>query len=393
HVHVDPSSGEENPLTSSPALGDIDNDGNLDIAVGGASGHLYVLNGRGESLPGFSDGPGEPYRAIGPSESRLGSPILANLDGDPRPEVIVGDNMGNVYAVHHDGSIMGGFPYRMSGGLIGHGLAAWDIDRDGYQNLVIQSSKSTSLVVLDFPGSPFHAEIPSENPWPQFRRDARNTGAMSGGEIVTPVLSLTVEAQTTGPLEVDLRWRCEYAVSSFSLLRFLAPQSASGSVTPPGPVTDWEPVGAWAIDELRESPGCFHVKDQPSEAGKWLYRVEAKDAAGAILLRGETSVNVGGLPRTFRLLPPQPNPFSGDVRIVCDLPSPGLYEVQVVTVDGRLMRRLFRGPAGPGRLELLWCGDAEDGSIAPQGVYFVRASVDGEKRRVQKLTLLHQRRR
>jgi hypothetical protein len=296
--------------------------------------------------------------------------------------------MGNVHAIRHDGSIMGGFPYQIPEGRIGQGLAAWDIDRDGCQNLVIQPAGSTSVVVLDFPGSPFHPENPSENPWPQFRRDARNTGAMSGGEIITPVLTLALEARTVGPLEVELRWECTYAVSTFSLLRRLAPEAASGPAAAPGPVADWEPVGAWDTDQVRESPDRFHVKDQVSEAGIWRYRVEAKGATGAILLSGETTVNVGGSPRIFRLLSPQPNPSSGTVRIVCNLPSQGLYEIMVVTVGGRLMRRLFRGPAGPGQLELRWSGDAEDGSVAPPGVYFVRASLDDRKQTARKFILL-----
>jgi hypothetical protein len=110
----------EGPLNSSPAIGDIDGDERLDIAVAGGEGSLYVVDGRtGAALAGFVESTNNRYKQVAPTTARLGCPILADLDGveestptGPQrlPEIVIGDNTGKVYALRRDGSGMNGFP-------------------------------------------------------------------------------------------------------------------------------------------------------------------------------------------------------------------------------------------------------------------------------------------
>jgi outer membrane protein assembly factor BamB len=105
-------------VRSSPALGDIDNDGKLEVVVGSDDHKIYALNGENGSLL-WSYSTGYFVRS---------SPSLGDIDNDGKLEVVVGSGDGNVYAL------------------------------------------ST--------GSPVPS--PSLLPWPKFRHDVKNTGKWTG---------------------------------------------------------------------------------------------------------------------------------------------------------------------------------------------------------------------
>ncbi len=371
----------ESPLNSSPAIGDVDGDGDLDIAVAGGKGYLYVVNGRdGGALPGFIEAPNERYRRVAPASTRLGSPILADLDGvvdkatgKRLPEIIIGDFLGTVYALRSDGEGMNGFPFSVPGGKIGIGLAAWDIDRDGFQNLVIQADKVQELQVLDFNTCPFDPDDAVANPWPAFRHDPRNTGSVYEPPGPTPVEVLALEAQA-GPDGIALRFRTELNVRTFVLLR----AEESGG--------DWVTVGEWAAEEAAEEPGAFVLRDTPP-AGTWRYRIDAYDFGGEIRLSGETVVTAGAS-LAFRLHPARPNPFNPHTLFKLDLPRTTECDLRVVDPSGRTVRRLLAGRFGPGTVESVWDGNNDAGRPVGSGVFFVRASAEGLGDAVQKVVLL-----
>jgi len=70
---------------------------------------------------------------------------------------------------------------------------------------------------------------------------------------------------------------------------------------------------------------------------------------------------------------PRPNPASGPVRLAIDVPAAGELAVDVLDVQGRLVKSLHRGAARPGTLALEWDGTASDGRAAGAGLFFVRA--------------------
>jgi len=96
---------------SSPAVADINGDGSLDIVVGtgnfdaGTGYAVYAWDAWGNLLPGW------PVRTGG---YVLSSPSVADLDGDGRVEVIVGCNDGKVYAMRGNGSLVAGWPVTVS---------------------------------------------------------------------------------------------------------------------------------------------------------------------------------------------------------------------------------------------------------------------------------------
>ncbi|TET17450.1 MAG: T9SS type A sorting domain-containing protein [Candidatus Cloacimonadota bacterium] len=83
------SSGDSLGFQSSITLGDLDDDGIVDILIGSLDRKIHAFNYKGEKLAGF------PLTCGGKAYS---TPCIVNLDGDPYTEIIAaGDNSG-IYA-------------------------------------------------------------------------------------------------------------------------------------------------------------------------------------------------------------------------------------------------------------------------------------------------------
>ncbi|KPK68880.1 hypothetical protein AMJ87_11280, partial [candidate division WOR_3 bacterium SM23_60] len=129
----------------SPALGDVNADGALEIVFGSraAADNLYVIDGQGSCLPGW------PHSASG---EKIGSPVLADLDGDGDLEIIIWSISADLYVLDHDASGFiseGGLLKNLPG--IAYGTpAVGDITGDGNLEIVCcGGSLGDSLYVWD----------------------------------------------------------------------------------------------------------------------------------------------------------------------------------------------------------------------------------------------------
>lgn len=107
-------------------VADVNDDGTKEILVGSGD-EVLVLRHDGRAHPGW------PKRVTGshPGTTTTGSPVVADLDGDGRVE-IVATNRHEVFAWTEDGTLLDGFPVTsavFAGG--GANLAAGDLDGDG----------------------------------------------------------------------------------------------------------------------------------------------------------------------------------------------------------------------------------------------------------------------
>lgn len=85
-----------------------------------------------------------------------------------------------------------------------------------------------------------------------------------------------------------------------------------------------------------------------------------------------------------------PNPFVHSTQVMCVIPEHHLaapVALRVYDIHGRLVRVLYEGDSGPGRIPLAWDGRNDAGIPLASGVYFVRADL-GEWSRVEKVSLL-----
>lgn len=121
----------EDYIRSSPAVADLDGDGKMEIAVGSDDGMLYVWDNSGALVPGF------PKLTAYQITS---SPALGDLDEDGKMEIVVGSDDRGIYAWNSDGSPVCGFPV-ITGGSIWSSPALGDLDGDGHLDVVIGSRR------------------------------------------------------------------------------------------------------------------------------------------------------------------------------------------------------------------------------------------------------------
>ena len=163
--------------TSSPALGDMDGDGDLEIVLGCNSGgddsHLIIID---TDVVGGTSGDtmsGWPVALPGSSE---GSPVLADINADGSVDIVHGIGGGstvapnNLYAFNSDGTPIAGFPIQLGGPLMSS-ATLMDIDGDNDVDIILQAW-DRRLHVWDMPYT-FNA---TRAPWPTFQGNMQRTG-------------------------------------------------------------------------------------------------------------------------------------------------------------------------------------------------------------------------
>lgn len=117
-------------IRSSPAIVDLDNDGNNEIIFGSNDGKLYILDAYGNQELAYVQ-----------SGVINGSPAIVDLDLDGDYEIIFTtyggiNSNGEVYAIHHDGNDVDGFPIGTDEKMM-VGAAVGDLEGDGFPEIVI----------------------------------------------------------------------------------------------------------------------------------------------------------------------------------------------------------------------------------------------------------------
>jgi len=146
---------------NSVALGDLDDDGDLDIATGSASGEDFeVIAWRNDGTP-FS-GLWTP-NDVGAGTDHVNSVALGDLDGDGDLDIVSGSGLGEDYEViawHNDGTPFSGLwtpnDVGASTGFV-TSVALGDLDEDGDLDVASGSSSSEDYEVITWrnDGTPF----------------------------------------------------------------------------------------------------------------------------------------------------------------------------------------------------------------------------------------------
>ncbi|MBW8483498.1 FG-GAP-like repeat-containing protein [Actinomadura parmotrematis] len=159
---VDP--GHE-PVIAPVAIGDLDHDGRPEVVATSSTGRTYAFDAAGKALPGWPKTldagvaqPAIPRPALKytrlPAQGATASPVLADLDGDKRLEIVQAGWDGRLHAWHADGTTVPGWPVEVRTGqgppegyvrIDDHKLpgtpAVADLDGDGKPEIVVRSQR------------------------------------------------------------------------------------------------------------------------------------------------------------------------------------------------------------------------------------------------------------
>ncbi len=364
---------------STPALADLDGNGQMDIIMGGADGRLYAWRPDGSNLPGF---PVQLSLAI------TSSPAIGFLDGsgDTQPEIVVAGKNDSLYAFTSTGVRRPGWPVRVLGGGTSKtpSPALADMDNDGFLDIV-QAGTDGLMHVFNRNGVPI---APVNN---------------------VRFSSLTLYACESSPIVADINgdgWNDVIVGSEDATLTAISGQNGLVLAGFPIPLNG-EVRGTPAVGDI-DGDGKTEIVLAGWDKNLYVWDYDFAfspngpppwpqfhhDAMRTGFASNPVFVSVdpvaGELPRSIEFAVPQPNPARGGTRVRWAIPADrvgSMLDVSVFDLSGRHMHTLWHGVAKSGRFSEQWNLRDTRGGSASAGVYFVRLSL-GREVRTQKLVVL-----
>jgi hypothetical protein len=174
-----------------PALGDLDGDDDLEVVVGCGREFesppdctlLYAWHGNGVSVSGFPMSPGNFVQPY--------SPILADYDGDGAVEILVVDqDIMGLAIVNHNGTLSGDTSFNVPSILYNPPLVD-DVDDDGKLEIAMGGF---AIYIYDTT-----TDATAARPWPMFHHDRHRTGNIHYRIDKTPPTNPTVSSSTHIP--------------------------------------------------------------------------------------------------------------------------------------------------------------------------------------------------
>lgn len=148
-------------ITSSAAVGDIDDDNEVEIVIGSNDGKIYAWNDDGTAVTGWP---------IATGGDIFGSPVLAEVDGVSGLEVIAGSLDAHLYLWTGAGALISRWPQNLNTPLYSSPSVV-DLHGGGRISIVVAGYEGR-LFVLDLP---YHSSDTSAG-WQQFRGGTTRDG-------------------------------------------------------------------------------------------------------------------------------------------------------------------------------------------------------------------------
>lgn len=377
---------------SSPALYDLDGDGTKDIIFGcktaDPSGlrRLMALRYDGSNVPGF------PYLANNAIDN---SPALGDLNGDGVMEIVFYDWSQRIYVVQQDGTDYPGFPVRYGIGSSmspGPSVALGDLDDDGQLEILfavnISGDKSTLLAFdTDVTGGTSGQLLTG---WPL---------DVPGSSEGSPVLG-DIDGDASPDVLFGIGGGSEDAPNN--LYAFHAdgqpidgfPITLGGPLMPSPVICDLDHdqdvdivYGGWdRLVHVWDMPFAYDRRNVP-----WPTFHGNMQRDGVFFPIELVGVDDQGqtVPSALQVGAPYPNPFnpSTTVRLYVPGTTSGELDLAIYDLQGRRVRVLHQGPIAPGWHTVVWDGRNDGGQGSASGLYFLRARSSGDQT-IRKMTLV-----
>jgi hypothetical protein len=154
------------PLNSSPVLGDIDDDGYLEVVVVGTN-QIWAWNYNGSPVTNFPIA----ISRTDPAGTLRSAPILGDVDGDGAVDIVAGTPQGLLVTYDRFGEPLDGWPLACAGAI---GASPTLADLDGDDDIELLAGDAAGWMnVWDLPTRPDSSELP----WPAWGHDVRHTAA------------------------------------------------------------------------------------------------------------------------------------------------------------------------------------------------------------------------
>ena len=363
----------------SAALADIDNDGNLEVII--STKRSDQVNDVLHALKiDTSEAPGFPVD-LGLNGSSLGSPAVADMDQDGFLEIVLITEDDNLYVINHDGSFHSPFPVPFVSqanqtGQSSPSPALGDFDQDGRLDMVVVSTLSTTsaeMFVYDLDGNVLSG-------WPR---------SLPGSSESSPIVG---DVTGDGGLDIifGIGGGSDSAPNNLYIFRTDGSQTPGFPLTLAGPV---RPSPALADIDLDGDIDLIyagwdlaaHIWDFPADYDPALVpwpTFHANPQRTGLFLDSTISTaepESSLIPTILTLEQNVPNPFNPSTLITFGMPGPDPSRVrlQIFDMRGHLVRTLVNGTLPAGRHEVSWHGQADSGRAVASGVYLYRLDNGG----------------
>ena len=403
-------------VRSSPALGDVDNDGQMEIVFGNSSGKLYIVNHDGSQQLAYS--------ILGFIE---GSPALVDVDGDQDLEIIFNTTTtsgGKLYAIHHNGITMSGFPKEL--GSMWTGPAVHDIDNDGafdivcttYDKEIYAIEVNGGAIKPGFPVtlegrldiSPTVVDVDSDGDYEIavgsndgelyiLHHDGTIFAQYDTGDDIRGGISVC-DLNNDGQLDLlfggyDDKIHVWDPVANELLPGW--PVDLGFNILSEPLIADLDGDGQVEVLAARKTGKIFVGSTSGLEVIDIKYSAELMDSwsmyRGNMHRTGVYDVSVMSvenneiIPKKFYVSQNYPNPFNPSTSFYIDMPEAGNLSVKVFDVNGRMVKELFNTYVNTGRVQARWSGKNEFDMMSTTGIYFLRVETSTNYL-VQKLALI-----
>ncbi len=170
-----------------PTVADLYRDNDLKVIcglsgiIGGAADVIYAFDDNASVLSGFP--------IIQPDgDAAEGNITVADIDGDEDMEIIftsnlmtTADSAGYLYAVHHDGSPVSGWPLRPFGFTYLNGVTVADVDGDDSMDIIAVSAYESEMQVSIWEAGVLFNRMSWE--WPTYHFDMTRTGLYQPAQV------------------------------------------------------------------------------------------------------------------------------------------------------------------------------------------------------------------